>query len=509
MNKNIKIYLVLGLPCTGKTTLSRKLAQAIEADHISIGNLIRDYFMINKAEGKKHSLAFRGEQVFDEQLIINLLNTALDHRKCDEVVIDAGPPFDKVTEKMNLCIAAVFFIHTSDQKRIKNFSEREKKNERYDDDMSLYHSRSSLYKKELVKLHDYFQEKVDVFDLDGTGDKESVLSQALSYILLNDLESNKIYPRNSSENIDSNTNISEIVDFLIASSAKYREPTYYLNKKAKGLTDNNMLLLFKPCLDYPHSIYEYVYKKIQEYGYEIQGLVCWDKDSLLKSEVFKAHFDLHYIHAKWGEFLIPSEQNEKKKMISAYRYSEDISLIDKIWNDPGNKPLKLKHSFWIMETKQETIINGHIPSLIRDFEENSSYLIAFHISAKDDKSMNWEFMREHFLGSTDPLKANSESLRREAAEGKLGIVGDISFRNNAFHLSAGPFEGYREIRVWFGKKYLEHISIDNYRSGVVDRPLEQMGTTYNTLYQETQNVDSNSLLLHSMLEIVKEKYKIE
>lgn len=513
MIENIKINVVLGLPCTGKTTLSRKLAQALQTEHISIGDLIRDYFLNNEVVKKEHFSAFEGKQVFDEQLIIHLLNRALIEKTYDSVVIDAGPPFDKVVERMNLSINAVFFIHVSDQKRIENFSEREQQGERYDDEIKLYNSRTALYKRELNKLYQYFDQKIGIYDLDGDGSKEVVLSQALSYMLLNNLENSEIYPNNVSAHIDlGDTEIGGIVNALIKTSKDFHKPTYYRTdnvintQKGKTFSKNNMLLLFKPCLSYPQSVYRYVQRKLQQHGYGIEGIVFWDKESVLKSGVFKAHFDLHYINAKWGDLVIPTENFEGKTIVSAYQYSKDISLIDKVWNDEKKKPANIKHSLWALDSEDEIIINGHIPSIIRDFEEESDYVIAFHICSKCENSMDWRFMREKFLGSTDPFVADSKSLRWEAASGNLQIIGDINFRNNAFHLSSGPFEGYREIRVWFGDNYVQDLFEESYVRGVIDRPIEETHKLQSSLYQMTQNIDSDSSMLESILESLKEKY---
>jgi hypothetical protein len=93
------------------------------------------------------------------------------------------------------------------------------------------------------------------------------------------------------------------------------------------------------------------------------------------------------------------------------------------------------------------VLNAFHPEQLLHFTHPSATTVA--VDAVSDRPWGW--LRQEFIGKTDPRHAAPDSLRYWALENasSLGIE-EVSANRNCFHLSAGPVEGLAELKRFFG-----------------------------------------------------------
>lgn len=509
------VFLVIGYPCAGKTTLSKKLASHLKARHISMGDLIRKYFANKDQQNAIHYEAFKGMNVFEADLLADLLRKELVNVLEDKVVIDAGPPFHEVSELLNLNITKVLCIHTSRSTREERFLMRVQNSTRSDDKNELFIARTKVYQNELIKVYNFFNERKLVIDIEGDCSEQMVLYQALSSLLsLNvlgfdlPLYTVEFYPKEHDD-------WRKIAGQLRQVTQNSGYPSGWMNQvenlQSNTQHTNHMVLLLKPGLIYKSTLFGKVVQKILDCEYKIQALVYWDAASLKKTGLAKAHFDTHYLYAKWGKHIIPQLSELKgKEIVTGYDLAEKYGLLhtSKVWDEGESRRKKVTHSLWGLDMGSYYFINGHMPELIAEYENSPTGVYAFHIMTKSPIKRSWSFMRDKFLGATDPKRAQIGSLRWNAANSGLDIDSEVCMRNNAFHLSSGPFEGFRELMLWFGNSYAEKFLPTNYRLMTVDRPWMGYQNRNDSTYICTQNMNSNEMQIMNIINYMEVKFNV-
>lgn len=451
------IVLVLGMPCAGKTTISKMISKVLKCAHISIGDLIRKARDNSQTISINTDGAFKGKEMYNPQFIKNLLTSNPAFIGNDFIVIDAGPPIESVLPDLNADVLCVINIKTGDKLRYERFLVRQKTGIRNDDLESLFKDRSIHYKNNLISTLQYFKKRDILFEMDGGYSITQMLKQALSIVYLS----------LTAENTYGNVRDFEVVkshpwyEILKNKYSQYElNSSIFVNESSysKDADYNQMVMLLKPGLHFSDSVLTYLSDSLRKLGYEIGAINIVNGSLIKKYSIAKAHFDLHYIYARYAQDVVSPmlNINERKiRVLGSYDFCDLYGNkgLDKIWNDSNNMPLKEGQSLWIKTEDKTTIINGHIPSIINQYEDDKNTIIALHIKQYRPNAANWSYMREVYLGETNPIKAKPDSLRGLAYNGELEIQGDITFQNNAFHMSSGPLEGFREMMIWFGKNY--------------------------------------------------------
>jgi len=138
-------------------------------------------------------------------------------------------------------------------------------------------------------------------------------------------------------------------------------------------------------------------------------------------------------------------------------------------------------------------------------ERPSNEATALWLRQRTPDAASWRTLRHDFLGSSDPATAAPTSVRAMAARGELDVLGPVTFQNNGFHLSAGPFEALRELWIWFGPVVATEASRDvlaradgeRLAPWLIDRPKGTDATlpqpTRRWLYEATEDMDARSV----------------
>lgn len=92
------------------------------------------------------------------------------------------------------------------------------------------------------------------------------------------------------------------------------------------------------------------------------------------------------------------------------------------------------------------VLNGFHPRQLSFFTAEDAVCVFLHGSSETD----WDELRSKLIGSTDPAKADSNSIRGRlfADPGAFGLR-SVNSNFNGVHMSAGPLEGLAELGRFF------------------------------------------------------------
>lgn len=93
------------------------------------------------------------------------------------------------------------------------------------------------------------------------------------------------------------------------------------------------------------------------------------------------------------------------------------------------------------------ILNGFHPRQLSFFTADDAVCAFLHCSSPT----GWEDLRSDLIGTTDPAKADGDSIRgRLFADPSAFGLATVSYNFNGVHMSAGPLEGLAELQRFFG-----------------------------------------------------------
>ena len=130
--------------------------------------------------------------------------------------------------------------------------------------------------------------------------------------------------------------------------------------------------------------------------------------------------------------------------------AESLSVL---WDNLNSSSKKLAPGSYAISlevlTDKVILLNGFNPYQLLHYTAPNRTIVVMVLRS----SISWQRMRDELIGDTDPLKAQSGSIRQElfASKDRLGIK-SVNKGLNGVHLSAGPLEGMVEI-VRFASDY--------------------------------------------------------
>ena len=93
------------------------------------------------------------------------------------------------------------------------------------------------------------------------------------------------------------------------------------------------------------------------------------------------------------------------------------------------------------------ILNGFHPRQLGFFTAEDAVCAFLHCSS----STAWQSLRSDLIGTTDPSRADGESIRGRLFADPSGFgLETVSYNFNGVHMSAGPLEGLAELQRFFG-----------------------------------------------------------
>lgn len=164
---------------------------------------------------------------------------------------------------------------------------------------------------------------------------------------------------------------------------------------------------------------------------------------------------------KFGlSWAVAISQNRVKNAASACEYLEmDVVTFTRAWMKSMQKNLYLQFGRGLcigyidnVEGKDAIfVINGFYFGMRSEYEAAGARLHCFSVEFDAD-SISWTAFRNNILGSSDPLKAHPDSLRRHVAvmAKSLELRHEPSVLHNCVHGSSSAFEAIAEHALWLG-----------------------------------------------------------
>ena len=228
---------------------------------------------------------------------------------------------------------------------------------------------------------------------------------------------------------------------------------------------NEFLFFMKPELTIASQgvdfdkVLELTLSKIEEFDLSIKNVRVLSADYLKQHNIIAQHYgvinaiakDAHGMSQgaketfkeKFGQELSEANVLGGIQVLKKFPVFNATSLDFLVQNCPFTKLAGGTYAVTAkMDADKYYIINGFHPRQLEHFTEAGRSIVVFTLTG----DLDWETAREHFIGATNPTKAEAGSLRRSFLEQKdeLGLA-EVSQGSNGVHLSAGPVEGLVEL----------------------------------------------------------------
>lgn len=209
------------------------------------------------------------------------------------------------------------------------------------------------------------------------------------------------------------------------------------------------------------AILRIVFDKIEQFGFNIHNIKVLSAKYLEQYNIIAQHYGVINKIASDAVHQLSEGAKAKFEEIYGVKFSDvkvmggveflnynkhfDAYSLDYLWQNTENQKLAGGTYCEKLKFDAETIyvINGFHPRQLKHFTEEGRSIIVMSLSSDTD----WNVARSKFIGATNPVTAESGSLRKTFLEQKesLGLA-EVSQGVNGVHLSAGPVEGLVELK---------------------------------------------------------------
>jgi len=203
-DKPKKNFILVGPAGSGKGTNAEKIRDELCLCHLSTGDLLRDAVAAGTDAGKKAKPIMEAGKLVPDEIVIALINEAMDKQECKRGMILDGFPrnipqakkLDEMLDKKQKYIDNVIQFHVDDQELIERIEGRrvhpssgrtyhvkfnppkiagkddvtgEPLIQRKDDNAQVLKQRLDSYRKETMPILDFYSRKGMAKKIDGTG----------------------------------------------------------------------------------------------------------------------------------------------------------------------------------------------------------------------------------------------------------------------------------------------------------------------------------------------------
>lgn len=460
------VHFITGLPCSGKTTVSRELARAIGGTAIIVGDLIRAARAESAAVAEATAAAFAGHEEYSPEWLADLVATAIGTARFP-VVLDGAAPMDRVLPVLGITVASVLVVEVPDAVRHQRFESRRAGGSRADDTVAHFEARSRFHAASLSRIRG-LAPRERVFGLAGHRPIGDVVRQALSAVVLAEHMS-----RRPQMSLLRGPDHDGFGDWVVDAVRTARQETVVLRSPAREALvreRNNPVLLFKPGHAVDAPLVDRVLAAFGAAGYTPAHVAVWPGATIAASRIAPAHLELHFLLARWAAGALAGASTDRP----AYDLVADgwsIDALDAWWHGVPT-PQRVARCHWVKRGPTgEDVVNGHIPAMVVAWQDPATTAVAIQLAAGAG-AVTWERLRLEVLGHSDPVRAHPASVRGMAHAGVLRTGEPVSLKANLVHLSAGPLDAVRERWLWLGG------SGDERGEDLIDHPRADGGWCY-------------------------------
>jgi adenylate kinase family enzyme len=479
MPADVGPLIVLGLPCAGKTTLAAGLASALGYRHLSVGELIRSAREREPDFRLRSEAAYLGREDFPPDDLARLISAWLAGNRThpDHLVLDAGPPIDRVGQRLGWCGIGTLVVVVDEATALARLRQRQRSAGRVDDVVDVFHERVSRFRQRLPEVVHGLSRLGWTASVSGATGPRGVLRQALSAVEFQTALRRR--PQTPVREVRTDY-LLDAVSTLDRAVAAGNGPVDVAvgDREPDAPGTNAMVLLCKPRVRLAPDALHRVDVAAHRFGYRTTRMSAWSGTTVAETSAAAAHFDLHAQVSRWGSRLADALDADLAESVASgatvlggheFLAAYGPDALARAWQEESsNPPRPVGGRFWSLvppDVADVVLLNGHMPAVLADYERPDSTVYALLLRASGSVAPDpWSVMRTDFLGHTDPARAAADSLRSRAVPGDLLRDGRGSFRNNGFHLSRGPLEAIREAGIWFGSEVLADVARRAYAS---------------------------------------------
>jgi adenylate kinase family enzyme len=439
-----EVHLVTGLPCCGKSTLSRHLAEALDGTAVVVGDLIRAARAGSRTVADMTQQAFAGLAEYPPEWLAGLVRDAL-RSAIPPVILDGAAPLDVVLPALGITVSSVLYLHAPAAVRRERFGQRRSGGTRPDDTPEVFEERTRFHAASATRIRSLVPAE-RFFCMHGERTVQHALGQALAAVVV----ARHVARRPASEQLAWPPE-GEFSDWLarVATAAEHASRLVFAgNDQREDEQRHQPLLLLKPGHTITPALIRAVLSRFAAAGYSPAGVSVWPGGLIAESKLAEAHLELHYIHARWSHLL----GNRPTGHVPAYALLAEgwpAEALSDWWHaSPG--PRRTARALWVKPGPGgRVIINGHIPALVDRWGRPAGKAVAIQL-AGGAGAWSYEALRSEVLGDSDPATAAGSTLRGLANQGRLPIREPVTLAANLVHLSASPDDARRERWLWLG-----------------------------------------------------------
>ena len=189
--KQLEVIIFLGPPGSGKGTQAEMLAEKLNFQHISVGDLLRENISNNTKLGKLANTYVDSGELVPDDLIIELVNSSIQSLQNNKdsqfsgMILDGFPrtinqasSLDVKISDLGAKIKSVIYLNILDEKIITRLQARG----RNDDKPDLIRNRLNVYRDQTEPLLGYYNEKELLDSINGDQKMQDVNSSILNVL---------------------------------------------------------------------------------------------------------------------------------------------------------------------------------------------------------------------------------------------------------------------------------------------------------------------------------------
>ena len=189
--KQLEVIIFLGPPGSGKGTQAEMLAEKLNFQHISVGDLLRENISNNTKLGKLANTYVDSGELVPDDLIIELVNSSIQSLQNNKdsqfsgMILDGFPrtinqasSLDVKISDLGAKIKSVIYLNILDEKIITRLQARG----RNDDKPDLIRNRLNVYRDQTEPLLGYYNEKELLDSINGDQEMQDVNSSILNVL---------------------------------------------------------------------------------------------------------------------------------------------------------------------------------------------------------------------------------------------------------------------------------------------------------------------------------------
>ncbi len=180
MSERPAVVVLLGPPGAGKGTQGARLAQRVQLEHVSTGDLFRTAVKNGTPAGVRAESYLRSGQLVPDQVVLQVIEEYLASVGRRDICFDGFPrtynqaaTLDDLLAQFGLDVTAAIHISVPDQEALRRLLLRG----RSDDTEETARYRLQVYRQDTAPLIDYYGAAGALAEVDGTGRTDEVAAR--------------------------------------------------------------------------------------------------------------------------------------------------------------------------------------------------------------------------------------------------------------------------------------------------------------------------------------------